>query len=76
MASVGIFITVLMSLRMLPERPKKYRRTKKIAMVLQWLLSPIIALVYSSAAAYYSQTRLMLGRYMENFDVTRKVVKT
>lgn len=75
-ASVGIFITVLMSLRMLPERPKKYRRTKKIAMVLQWLLSPIIALVYSSAAAYYSQTRLMLGRYMENFDVTRKVVKT
>ena len=74
-ASIGIFVTVLMSLRMLPERPSRYRKTKKIMMVLQWILAPIIALVYSSAAAYYSQTRLLIGKYMENFDVTKKVVK-
>lgn len=74
-ASVGIFVTILMSLRMLPERPARYRRTKKVAMVLQWILAPVIALVYSSAAAYYSQTRLMIGKYMESFDVTKKVVK-
>ncbi|MBR3131652.1 glycosyltransferase family 2 protein [Candidatus Saccharibacteria bacterium] len=74
-ASLGIFVTVLMSLRMLPERPSRYRKTKKIMMVLQWILAPIIALVYSSAAAYYSQTRLLIGKYMENFDVTKKVVK-
>ena len=75
-ASIGIFITILMSLRMLPERPPRYRKSKKIMMVLQWILAPIIALVYSSAAAYYSQTRLLIGKYMENFDVTKKVVKT
>ena len=74
-ASVGLFVTILMSLRMLPERPERYRKTKRISMVLQWILAPIIALVYSSAAAYYSQTRLMTGHYMEKFDVTKKVVK-
>ena len=75
-ASIGIFVTILMSLRMLPERPARYRKTRKVMMVLQWVLAPVIALVYSSAAAYYSQTRLLTGRYMENFDVTKKVVKT
>lgn len=75
-ASLGIFVTILASLRMLPERPKRYRRSRRILMILQWVLAPAIALVYSSAAAYYSQTRLLIGKYMENFDVTKKVVKT
>ena len=73
-ASLGIFVTILLGLRMLPERPARYRKTRKILMVLQWVLAPVIALVYSSAAAYYSQTRLLTGKYMENFDVTKKVV--
>lgn len=75
LASIGLMITVIISLRMLPGRPAKYRKRKNIAMVLQWLLMPIIAIMYQSAAAFYSQTRLMLGKYMENFDVTKKVVK-
>ena len=75
MASVGLFVTIIFSLRMLPERPKRYRSTRKVLMVLQWVLSPVIALVYSSASAYVAQTRLLLGKYMEKFDVTKKVVK-
>ena len=74
-ASVGLMITIFMSLRMLPPRPKKYRKMKSVAMVLQWILSPLVAIIYQSFAAFYSQTRLMTGHYMENFDVTRKVVK-
>ena len=74
-ATLGILVTILFYLKMLPPRPQKYRKTKMIAMVLQWILAPIIALVYSSASAYYAQTRLMLGHYMEKFDVTRKIVK-
>ena len=74
-ASFGILVTIMASLRMLPERPARYRKTKKISMVLQWILAPVIALVYSSAAAYYSQTRLLIGKYMESFDVTKKVVR-
>ncbi len=74
-AAVGLFVTVFVSLKMLPEKPERYSKRRRFAMVLQWILSPVVAIVYQSAAAFYSQTRLMLGKYMEKFDVTRKVVK-
>ena len=74
-AAIGLMITILMSLRMLPPRPKKYNKIKSLGMVLQWIFSPIVAIAYQSAAAFYAQTRLMTGRYMEKFDVTKKVVK-
>jgi hypothetical protein len=74
-AAVGLLATIVVSLRMIPPKPKKYHRIPKIVMVLQWVLMPVVAIVYQSFAAFYSQTRLMLGLYMEKFDVTRKVVK-
>ncbi len=74
-ASIGLMITIFMSLRMLPPRPRKYNKMKSAAMVLQWILSPLVAIIYQSFAAFYAQTRLMTGHYMENFDVTKKVVK-
>ena len=36
---------------------------------------PITSIIYQSLAAFYAQTRLMLGKYMEKFDVTKKVKK-
>lgn len=74
-ASIGLLITVCVSLRMLPKRPTKYKKGRTILMVLQWVLMPITAILYQSIAAFYSQTRLMLGLYMEKFDVTKKIVK-
>lgn len=74
-AMIGLMVTIFVSLRMLPPRPKKYNRIKSVGMVLQWILSPIVAILYQSFAAFYAQTRLLTGKYMENFDVTRKVVK-
>lgn len=74
-AMIGTMITISMSLRMLPERPAKYKKTKTWAMVVQWVLMPFIAIIYQSVAAFYAQTRLMMGKYMEKFDVTKKVVK-
>ena len=74
-AATMMFISILLSLKMLPPRPARYKKTKKIIMVLQWIISPVIAIVYSSFCAFYSQTRLMIGRYMEKFDVTKKSVK-
>lgn len=74
-AAVGILVTVFVSLRILPKRPEKYNSKRTLMMVLQWVLSPVIAIVYQSAAAFYAQTRLMVGNYMEKFDVTKKVVK-
>lgn len=75
-ATVGILASIFVSFRMLPPRPAKYHKTRSFAMLLQWLLSPFVALLYQSCAAFYSQTRLMLGHYMEKFDVTPKKVKT
>ncbi|MBR3236485.1 hypothetical protein IKF92_02300 [Candidatus Saccharibacteria bacterium] len=74
-ASIGLFITVLVSFRILPKRPEKYRKGRSLLMVLQWVLIPVTSILYQSLAAYYAQTRLMLGLYMEKFDVTKKVVK-
>lgn len=74
-AMLGLMVTIIVSLRILPKRPANYKKQKTLSMVLQWVLMPVIALVYQSVAAFYAQTRLLLGKYMEKFDVTRKVVK-
>ena len=74
-AAVGLLATIIVSLRMLPPRPPESKKIPRIVMILQWILMPIVAIVYQSFAAFYSQTRLMLGLYMEKFDVTKKVVK-
>ena len=74
-ASIGLIITVLVSFRMLPPRPAKYRKSRSFLMLIQWILMPITSILYQSIAAFYAQTRLMLGHYMEKFDVTKKMVK-
>ena len=74
-ASIGLIVSVLISFKILPKRPAKYKKGKNFLMVIQWILMPITSILYQSIAAFYSQTRLMLGKYMEKFDVTKKVVK-
>jgi len=71
-AMVGLIITVFLTFKMLPPRPSRYRRRRTLGMVLQWVLMPVTALCYSATSAYYSQTRLLLGKYMTKFDVTEK----
>jgi hypothetical protein len=70
-----MLISIILSVKMLPPKPARYKNTKRASMILQWIISPVIAVVYTSFCALYSQTRLMLGLYMEKFDVTEKVVK-
>lgn len=74
-ASIGLLITVMVSFRILPKRPAKYRKGRNLLMILQWILMPVTSILYQSIAAYYAQTRLMLGLYMEKFDVTKKIIK-
>lgn len=71
-ALVGLIITVFLAFKMLPPRPERYKRHRTIWMVLQWVLMPITAIVYSSTSALYAQTRLLFGRYLVRFDVTAK----
>jgi cellulose synthase/poly-beta-1,6-N-acetylglucosamine synthase-like glycosyltransferase len=71
----GLFVSLLLSLKFLPPRPERYKRRRTIWMVLQWALLPVTTLLYNTAAALYSQTRLMRGKYYDKFDVTEKAVK-
>ena len=74
-AALGIFISLILSIKMLPPKPARYKRARHVMMVLQWILSPVISIIYCSFCAYYSQTRLATGLYMEKFDVTDKAVR-
>jgi len=71
-AMLGLFVTILLMLRMLPTRPERYKRTRTLGMVLQWLLMPFTAIGFNSVAAYNAQTHLALGKYLDKFDVTEK----
>jgi hypothetical protein len=76
---VGILFlmaSVYVSLVTLPPRPARYRRHRSVLMLLQWGLAPVTAIGYGATAAFYSQTRLMFGKYISKFDVTEKAVVT
>ena len=71
-ATIGIFITILISLKMLPPRPERYKKRRSLWMVAQWVYMPVTSICYNAAAAAYSQTRLAFGKYLDKFDVTEK----
>lgn len=73
-ATLGIFVTIWISIISLPPRPARVKRHRSIFMLLQWVLMPVTAIVFGSFAAIDAQTRLMIGRYLE-FRVTEKVTK-
>jgi hypothetical protein len=71
-AMIGLLITVFMGFKMLPPRPARYKRRRTLWMLLQWCLMPVTAIVYSAASAFNAQTHLLLGKYLDKFDVTEK----
>ncbi len=75
-ALIGIFLTLFLSLKLLPPKPARYKRHRSFFMVIQWGMLPVTTVVYNSFAALYSQTRLMFGKYLDSFEVTDKAVVT
>jgi cellulose synthase/poly-beta-1,6-N-acetylglucosamine synthase-like glycosyltransferase len=76
LASGGILLTLFISLKMLPPRPEKYTKRRNLWMIAQWAYLPVVGIIYGSGSALYSQTRLMLGKYLGKFDVTEKARKS
>lgn len=68
----GLLASVLLTFRVLPPRPALYGPGRTVAMAAQWVLMPVIGLVYNSLSAYTAQTLLFTGQYMATFDVTEK----
>ncbi|MDB5168668.1 MAG: conserved rane protein of unknown function [Candidatus Saccharibacteria bacterium] len=73
---IGGAASLFIALKTLPPRPERYKRHRSVFMLLQWAYLPVTTIVYGSTAALYSQTRLMLGKYIRKFDVTEKAVVT
>lgn len=68
---VGLVLTIFISLISLPPRPARYRRSRSVLMLLQWILFPVTSLAFGSLAAINAQTRLMLNKSL-NWQVTPK----
>ncbi len=75
-ALIGIVVTMFLSLKTLPPKPQRYKSHRSLFMVFQWVLLPVTTIAFNCLAALYSQTRLMLGKYLGGFDVTDKAVVT
>ncbi|MBI2477048.1 hypothetical protein HYV72_02630, partial [Candidatus Uhrbacteria bacterium] len=69
--ALGIIVSGLMSLSLLPPRPRVVHRSQWVAMIVQWLLLPITFIVFGAIPSIDAQTRLMIGRYL-GFNVTKK----
>jgi cellulose synthase/poly-beta-1,6-N-acetylglucosamine synthase-like glycosyltransferase len=75
-ALAGVFVTLFLSIKILPPKPKRYKAHRTVFMVLQWVFLPVTTIAYNALSALYSQTRLMFGKYIGKFDVTDKAVIT
>jgi hypothetical protein len=73
-AMVGGVMLIFIAIKTLPPRPARYKRHRTVFMVIQWVYLPVTTIGYNCVAALYSQTRLILGKYIDKFDVTEKAV--
>ncbi len=71
LAMIGLILSAILSVILLPPRPREHSLAKYVVMILQWFLFPIAMLFFSALPAIDAQTRLLLGKYM-GFWVTAK----
>ncbi len=71
LAMIGLLLSAILSVILLPPKPQHHPNLKYVVMILQWLLFPIAMLFFSALPAIDAQTRLLLGKYM-GFWVTAK----
>ncbi len=74
-AWIGMIVTLIISTLLVPPHKK---RKPVLRIILDWILTPIVLplsnIFFSSLPALHSQTRLMLGKYLE-YRVTVKSTK-
>lgn len=74
-AMVGMVVSAIISLLLLPEKPKKYGISKNLSMILQWFLLPVTLIIFGTFPALDAQMRMLLGKHL-GFWVTEKVRKS
>lgn len=71
LAMVGLLVSTVVSMLLLPPRPERQPPHRYIFMILQWLLVPVSLLFFSSLPCLDAVTHLMFGRYL-GFNVSAK----
>ncbi|MFZ2190369.1 MAG: hypothetical protein WA057_05715 [Candidatus Magasanikiibacteriota bacterium] len=71
MSMLGLFLSAILSIPLLPRRPESHPRHKYIFMILQWALLPVSMIFISAIPAIDAVTHLMLGKYL-GFNVSIK----
>ncbi len=70
-AMLGLIMSSIIFISLLPEPPRDRNKPSKFALVLQWILVPFTILFFGAFPGLDAQTRLMFGKYM-GFWVTPK----
>jgi len=76
LAVMGVIISAILSIILLPPKPKWFRPRHYAPYILQWILVPVNLLIFTTVAGIEAQTRMMLGgKYKLGFWVTPKARK-
>lgn len=70
---LGLIISAILSMLVLPRRPEHYRRYQYLYMILQWILLPVSLIFFSAIPCIDAVTHLMRGKYL-GFNVSVKKV--
>jgi len=70
-ALLGLLLSALLSLPLLPKRPESHSRHNYLFMVAQWLLLPVSMIFFSALPALDAITHLMFGKYL-GFNISQK----
>ncbi len=71
LAMLGLIISAILSMLILPIRPTAHPKYKYLIMVLQWVLLPVSLIIFSAIPCIDAVTRLAFGKYL-GFNVSVK----
>ncbi len=71
LAMLGLLVSMIMSMLILPSRPGDQPRHRYLFMILQWILLPVSLVFFSALPCLDSVTHLMFGKYL-GFNVSVK----
>ncbi len=71
LAMLGLFVSAIMSMLILPRRPEGYGKHGYLLMLFQWALLPVSLLFFSAFPCIDATTHLMIGKYL-GFNVSAK----
>lgn len=70
-AMIGLVLSMIMSLLILPPRPHTERPSRYIYMIAQWIIVPVSLIFFSAIPCIDAVTHLMFGKYL-GFNISQK----